>query len=130
MMGAPIQWTANIIEHMHQAEVKFGFDGMNYHNFEEQCTRILDWQEQVQLFDSICEFIVNGGPTFSSPVNAAAPENIITSWCPIQNFFLNGLVSLASLAAFHFNKTPDMVSSSIALTAHLYALLDFWPALP
>ena len=48
---------------------------------------------------------------------------------PMQNYFLKGLVSSNSLAAFHLKKTPDIASISIGEATRLYALQDFWPAL-
>jgi hypothetical protein len=57
MMGAPFQWTANVMEQLHTTQVKITFCLTNHHShFEEQCARILDWQEQVWLFDSVCHF--------------------------------------------------------------------------
>jgi hypothetical protein len=72
---------------------------------------------------------VGGDPIFSGPVDATAPENIFTSQRPMLNYFLRSLISPNSLAAFHVNKSPDIVSISIESAAHLYALLDLWPAL-
>jgi hypothetical protein len=130
MMGAPFQWTTNVTERLHTTQVKITFCLTNHHShFEEQCARILDRQERVRLFNSVCHFCVGGDPIFSGPVDATAPENVFTSQCPTQNYFLRSLVSPNSLAAFHVNKSPDIVSISIESAAHLYALPDLWPAL-
>ena len=128
MMGASIQWTANITERLHTT-MKNAFHAMNHRDFVEQCMRILDWQEQVWLFDLFYKFLVNGDPTFSSPVNTVVPQDVVTSWHPIQNYFLKGLVTPDSLAVLHFNKSPDIASISIESAAHLYALPDLWPVL-
>ena len=129
MMGAPIQWTADVTERLHITEVKFTFGLTNHCNFKEQCARILDRLEQVWLFDLYCQLCICGGLTLSSPVNEAVPETLITAQCPIQNYFSKGLVSPNSLAAFHFNKSPDITSISIGEAARMYTLLDLWPAL-
>ncbi|KAH8987702.1 hypothetical protein EDB86DRAFT_2808727, partial [Lactarius hatsudake] len=147
MMGAPIQWTADVTERLHITKVKHPFRAMNHHNFEEQCARILDRLECVKLFDFFCKFLANGNLKPSNPVVAEAAltaqqdlhpvlpptvatcEEIVMSQRPMQNYFLKGLVSSNSLAAFHLNKTPDIASISIGEATHLYALQDFWPAL-
>ncbi|KAH9066073.1 hypothetical protein EDB83DRAFT_2506343 [Lactarius deliciosus] len=147
MMGVPIQWTADVTERLHITEVKHPFRATNHRNFEEQCTRILDWLERVHLFDLICSFLANGNLKHENlaaaeavlaveqdldtahSLTATAHEMIITSRCPTANYFLNGFVSSDSLTTFHLNKTPDIASISISDTANLYALQDFWPAL-
>ncbi|KAH9009022.1 hypothetical protein EDB84DRAFT_1446577 [Lactarius hengduanensis] len=147
MMGAPIQWTANVTECLHITEVKHPFRATNHCNFEEQCARILDRLECVKLFNFFCNFLANGDLKPSNPFVAeaaltaeqdlhpvlppavAACEEIIMSERPMQNYFLKGLVSLNSLAAFHLKKTPDIASISIGEATRLYALQDFWPAL-
>jgi hypothetical protein len=130
MMGAPFQWTADIMEWLHTTQVKITFHLMNHHShFEEQCTRILDRQEQVWLFNSVCHFHVGGDHIFSGPVDMTAPENVFTSQHPMQNYFLRSLVSPNSLVAFHVNKSPDIVSISIESAAHLYVLPDLCPVL-
>ncbi|KAH8979276.1 hypothetical protein EDB86DRAFT_2814758 [Lactarius hatsudake] len=147
MMGAPIQWTADVTERLHITEVKHPFRATNHRNFEEQCARILDRLERVKLFDFFCKFLANGDLKLSNPVvteavltaqqdlhpvlppTVATCEEIVMSQRPMQNYFLKGLVSSNSLAAFHLNKTPDIASISIGEATHLYALQDFWPAL-
>ncbi|KAH8983317.1 hypothetical protein EDB86DRAFT_2811651 [Lactarius hatsudake] len=147
MMGAPIQWTADVTERLHITEVKHPFRATNHRNFEEQCARILDRLERVKLFDFFCKFLANGDLKPSNPVvteavltaqqdlhpvlppTVATCEEIVMSQRPMQNYFLKGLVSSNSLAAFHLNKTPDIASISIGEATHLYALQDFWPAL-
>ncbi|KAH9009376.1 hypothetical protein EDB83DRAFT_2509004 [Lactarius deliciosus] len=147
MMGAPIQWTADVTERLHITEVKHPFRATNHRNFEEQCARILDRLERVKLFDFFCNFLANGDLKPSNPFVAeaaltaeqdlhpvlppavAACEEFIMSRRPMQNYFLKGLVSSNSLAAFHLNKTPDIASISIGEATRLYALQDFWPAL-
>ncbi|KAH8983937.1 hypothetical protein EDB92DRAFT_1936602 [Lactarius akahatsu] len=147
MMGAPIQWTADVTERLHITEVKHPFRATNHCNFEEQCARILDRLERMKLFNFFCKFLANGDLKLSNPVVAEAAltaqqdlhlvlpptmatcEEIVMSQCPMRNYFLKGLVSSNSLAMFHLNKTPDITSISIGEAAHLYALQDFWPAL-
>ncbi|KAH9001804.1 hypothetical protein EDB86DRAFT_3063618 [Lactarius hatsudake] len=147
MMGAPIQWTADVTERLHITEVKHPFRATNHRNFEEQCARILDRLERVKLFDFFCKFLANGDLKPSNPVvteavltaqqdlhpvlppTVATCEEIVMSQRPMQNYFLKCLVSSNSLAAFHLNKTPDIASISIGEATHLYALQDFWPAL-
>ncbi|KAH9011301.1 hypothetical protein EDB84DRAFT_1590710 [Lactarius hengduanensis] len=147
MMGAPIQWTADVTECLHITEVKHPFCATNHCNFEEQCARILDRLECVKLFDFFCNFLANGDLKPSNPFVAEAAltaeqdlhpvlppavatcEEIIMSERPMQNYFLKGLVSLNSLAAFHLKKTLDIASISIGEATRLYALQDFWPAL-
>ncbi|KAH8983931.1 hypothetical protein EDB92DRAFT_1819274 [Lactarius akahatsu] len=147
MMGAPIQWTADVTERLHITEVKHPFRATNHRNFEEQCARILDRLERVKLFDFFCKFLANGDLKLSNPVvteaaltaqqdlhpvlppTVATCEEIVMSQRPMQNYFLKGLVSSNSLATFHLNKTPDIASISIGKATHLYALQDFWPAL-
>ena len=129
MMGAPIQWTADVTERLHITEVKYTFRATNHRNFEEQCARILDRRERVTLFDSFCEFVAKGDPTLTNPVDAPMPEHVLISQRPTSNYFLKGLVSSNSLAAFHLNKKPDILTISIGDAANLYALQDFWPAL-
>ncbi|KAH8997724.1 hypothetical protein EDB86DRAFT_3064262 [Lactarius hatsudake] len=139
MMGAPIQWTADVTERLHITEVKHPFRATNHRNFEEQCARILDRLERVKLFNFFCKFLANGNLKPSNPVVAEAalttqqdlhlvlPPTVAT--CEEINYFLKGLVSSNSLAAFHLNKTPNIASISIGEATHLYALQDFWPAL-
>jgi hypothetical protein len=147
MMGAPVQWTADVTERLHITEVKHPFRSTNHRNYEEQCARILDRLERVKLFDLSCSFLANHDLKLASPVAAEAAlvaeqdlhsapplaaavhEKIVISRRPMQNYFLKGLVSSNSLAAFHLNKTPDIASISIGEAADLYALQDFWPAL-
>ena len=131
MMGAPIQWTADVMERLHITEVKHTFRATNHRNFEEQCARILDRRERVRLFDLFCEFVAKGDPALTSPVDvsAPAPELVLTSQRPMPNFFLKGLLSSNSLVTFHLSKTPNITSISIGEAADLYALQDFWPAL-
>ena len=148
MMGAPIQWTADVTERLHITEVKLPFRATNHRNFEEQCARILDRLERIKLFDLFCSFRVDGDPTLASPAAAeadldaqqdlhsahplavAAVEKLVrSSQRPAQNYFLEGLVSSDSLAAFRLKETPDMASISIGEAAELYMLQDFWPAL-
>ncbi|KAH8977014.1 hypothetical protein EDB83DRAFT_2538197 [Lactarius deliciosus] len=118
-------------EHLHITEVKHPFCAMNHYNFEEQCTRILDWLEHMKLFNFFCKFPANGDLKPSNPVvteaaltaeqdlhpvlplTMATCEEIVMSQCPMQNHFLKGVVSSNSLAVFCLNKTPDIASISI-----------------
>ena len=95
-MGAPIQWTTDVMECLHITEVKYTFHATNHCNFKEQCVRILDWWEQVRLFDLFCEFVAKDDPTLTSPVDVfePTPELILTSQHPMLNFLLKGLVIL------------------------------------
>ncbi|KAH8996029.1 hypothetical protein EDB92DRAFT_1967415 [Lactarius akahatsu] len=139
MMGAPIQWTADVTERLHITEVKHPFCATNHCNFEEQSARILGRLEHVKLFNFFCKFLANvvaeAALTAQQDLHPVLPptmatcEEIVMSQRPMQNYFLKGLVSLNSLAAFHLNKTPDIASISIGKATHLYALQDFWPAL-
>jgi hypothetical protein len=147
MMGAPIQWTADVTERLHITEVKHPFRATNHRDFEDQCARILDRLERVRSFDLICSFRANGSLKLENPAAAEAflaaeqdphtahslatnaHEKIVTSRRPIRNYFLDGFLSSNSLTAFHLNNTPDIASISISKATDLYSLQDFWPAL-
>ncbi|KAH9020515.1 hypothetical protein EDB84DRAFT_1589727 [Lactarius hengduanensis] len=103
MMGAPIQWTADVTEALHITEVKHPFRATKHRNLKEN---------KQDLHPVL-------------PPAVAACEEIIMSERPMQNYFLKGLVSSNSLAAFHLKKTPDIASISIGEATRLYALQDF-----
>jgi hypothetical protein len=130
-MGAPIQWTADVTEHLHITQVKYTFRATNHRDFEEQCARILDRSERVYLFDLLCSVATQDtSPAASTCPSAIFPdEKLITSRRPMRNHFLKGFLSSTSLAAFHLKKSPDIASLSIDQAADLYKLSDFWPAL-
>jgi hypothetical protein len=82
-MGAPVQWSADVMEQLHITEVKLTFGSTNHCNFEEQCARILDQSECVYLFNLLCSFA--RGTSLASFIcpSTGSDEKIVTSRRPM-----------------------------------------------
>ncbi|KAG1738109.1 uncharacterized protein EDB91DRAFT_1082869 [Suillus paluster] len=116
-------------------------------SFEEQCVRILNHQESMEIFDLYALLTSRGAPL----VNAIHTEdeevtttNPALSWVscilpdkvksvhgprPVHNHFLKGILSGDALTAFQLNVMPDYKSLSLAEICTKYALPDFDHAL-
>jgi hypothetical protein len=71
MMGAIMQYTADVSERLLITHCKHTFKGTNHVNFwEEQCVRILDRQEKVRLFDLYSLLRSNGASLINETIEA------------------------------------------------------------
>jgi len=137
-LGSPMQWTADITEHLHVVHCKNPFRATNHRNFEEQCVQILDRLERMLNFDVYHLVRMHGLQAASALIRDAdsvskatlpAEEQIYDSPRPLTNLFLKGVVAPSAQVAFRLTNAPDICSMSIADAAIAYRLPDLIPAL-
>ncbi|KAG1895780.1 uncharacterized protein F5891DRAFT_1130491 [Suillus fuscotomentosus] len=113
------------------------------HYFTEQCIRILNRQESMEIFD-LYALLTSWGASLVNAIHAEDEDFTITnpalSWVsrilpdevksvhgprPVHNHFLKGILSGDALTAFQLNVTPDYKSLSPAEIRTKYTLPDF-----
>ncbi|KAG1830798.1 hypothetical protein EV424DRAFT_1470212 [Suillus variegatus] len=144
-LGTLMQFSADMTERLLITHCKHLFERTNRRStdFTEQCVRILNRQESMELFNLYALFYSRG----ASLVNAIRIEdeevttvNPALSWIsrvlpdethsvhgprPVRNHFLKGILSGDALTAFHLTSTPDFNAlTPIAIEAK-YSLVDF-----
>lgn len=148
-LGTLMQFSADTTERLLITHCKdlFPRTARQSKDFTEQCVRILNRQESMEIFDIYALLTSRGAPL----VNAihAEDEEITTtnpalSWVsrilpdevksvhgprPVRNHFLKGILSGDALTTFQLNVTPDYKSLSLAEIPTKYSLPDFDHAL-
>jgi hypothetical protein len=148
-LGTLMQFSADTTERLLITHCKdlFPRTARQSKDFTEQCVRILNRQESMEIFDlyalltSRGASLVNAMHTEEEEVAAANPA---LSWVsrvlpdevtsvrgprPVRNHFLKGILSGDALTAFQLNVTPDYRSLTLAEIPMKYALPDFYRAL-
>ncbi|KAG2127479.1 hypothetical protein DEU56DRAFT_973809 [Suillus clintonianus] len=116
-------------------------------DFTEQCVRILNRQESMEIFDLYALLTSRGAPlvnaihtedeevTTTNPalswVSRVLPDevNSVRGPRPVRNHFLKGILSEDALTAFQLNVAPDYKSLSPVEIRTKFALPDFDRAL-
>jgi len=137
-LGSPMQWTADITEHLHIINCKQPFQATNHRNFEDQCVRILDRLERMLNFDVYHLVHMHGLNTVSAIIRDAnrvsdqdlpVEERVFDCPHPLWNLFLKGIVTSNAQVAFSLTKAPNLSNVSLTNAAEMYQLPDFIPAL-
>ena len=137
-LGSPMQWTADITEHLHVINCKQPFRATNHRNFEEQCVRVLDCLERILNFDVYHLVRTHGLNTVSTIIRDAdrvsdqavpVKERFHDAPRPLRNLFLKGIVAPNAQVTFSLTKIPDISGLSLTDTAAMYHLPDLVPAL-
>ncbi|KAG1864380.1 hypothetical protein F4604DRAFT_1882085 [Suillus subluteus] len=148
-LGTLMQFSADMTERLLITHCKHLFERTNRRStdFTEQCVRILNRQESMELFNLYALFYSRG----ASLVNAIHIEdeevttvNPALSWVsrvlpdeahsvhgprPVRNHFLKGILSEDALTAFHLTSKPDFNALTPVSIQTKYSLLDFDHAL-
>ncbi|KAG1887539.1 uncharacterized protein F5891DRAFT_1132109 [Suillus fuscotomentosus] len=148
-LGTLMQFSADVTERLLITHCKdlFPQTSRQIKDFTEQCVRILNCQESMEMF-GLYTLLTSRG---ASLVNAIYTEdedvtiaNPALSWVsrvlpdevksihgprPVRNHFLKGILSGDALTAFQLNITPDYKSLSPSDIHAKYALLGFERAL-
>ncbi|KAG1842449.1 hypothetical protein C8R48DRAFT_679004 [Suillus tomentosus] len=148
-LGTLMQFSADMTEHLLITHCKhlFGRTNRRSTDFTEQCVRILNRQESMELFNLYALFYSRG----ASLVNAICMEdeevttvNPALSWVsrvlpdeahsvhgprPVRNHFLKGILSGDAHTAFHLTSTPDFKALTPIAIETKYSLVNFNRAL-
>ncbi|KAG1717844.1 hypothetical protein EDB19DRAFT_1863760 [Suillus lakei] len=148
-LGTLMQFSADTTERLLITHCKdlFPRTARQSKDFTEQCVRILNRQESMEIFDlyalltSRGASLVNAMHTEEEEVAAANPAlswvsrvlpdevTLVRGPRPVRNHFLKGILSGDALTAFQLNVTPDYRSLTLAEIPMKYALPDFYRAL-
>ncbi|KAG1892914.1 uncharacterized protein F5891DRAFT_1131436 [Suillus fuscotomentosus] len=99
-------------------------------DFTEQCVRILNRQESMELFN-LYALITSHGASLVNPalswISRILPDEAYSVYGPrrVRNHFHKGILSGDALTAFHLTSTPDLKSLSPVDILTKYALIDF-----
>ncbi|KAG1869280.1 hypothetical protein C8R48DRAFT_598034, partial [Suillus tomentosus] len=148
-LGTLMQFSADMTERLLITHCKhlFGRTNRRSTDFTEQCVRILNRQESMELFNLYALFYSRG----ASLVNAICMEdeevttvNPALSWVsrvlpdeahsvhgprPVRNHFLKGILSGDAHTAFHLTSTPDFKALTPIAIETKYSLVNFNRAL-
>ncbi|KAG1891885.1 uncharacterized protein F5891DRAFT_1131466 [Suillus fuscotomentosus] len=148
-LGTLMQFSADMTERLLITHCKhlFGRTNRRSTDFTEQCVRILNRQESMELFNLYVLFYSRG----ASLVNAICMEdeevttvNPALSWVsrvlpdeahsvhgprPVRNHFLKGILSGDAHTAFHLTSTPDFKALTPIAIETKYSLVNFNRAL-
>ncbi|KAG1870896.1 hypothetical protein F4604DRAFT_2017171 [Suillus subluteus] len=131
-LGTLMQFSADMMEHL-----------LITHYFMEQCVRILNHQEAMEIFNLYALLTSCGAPLVNAMCaeeDEVATTNPVLSWVsqvlpgevksvhgprPVHNHFLKGILSRDAQTAFQVNVTPDYRSLSPTEIFAKYALPDF-----
>jgi hypothetical protein len=148
-LGTLMQFSADTTERLLITHCKqlFPRTARQSKDFTEQCVRILNRQESMEIFDLYALLTSRGAPLVNA-IHAedeeVATTNPALSWVsrilpdevksvrgprPVRNHFLKGILSEDALTAFQLNVTPDYKSLSPAEIRTKYSLPDFDRAL-
>ncbi|KAG1718386.1 hypothetical protein EDD22DRAFT_983580 [Suillus occidentalis] len=144
-LGSLMQFSADMTERLLITHCKHLFERTSRRStdFTEQCVRILNRQESMELFNLYALFYSRG----ASLVNAINIEdeelttvNPALSWVsrvlpdevhsvhgprPVRNHFLKGILSGDAHTAFHLTSTPDFNALTSASIQTKFSLVDF-----
>ncbi|KAG2100377.1 uncharacterized protein F5147DRAFT_747111 [Suillus discolor] len=144
-LGTLMQFSADMTERLLITHCKHLFGRTNWRStdFTEQCIRILNRQESMELFNLYALFYSRG----ASLVNAICMEdeevttvNPALSWVshvlpdeahsvhgprPVWNHFLKGILSGDAHTAFHLTSTPDYKALTPIAIETKYSLVNF-----
>ncbi|KAG2741692.1 hypothetical protein P692DRAFT_20879866 [Suillus brevipes Sb2] len=144
-LGSLMQFSADMTERLLITHCKHLFERTSRRStdFTEQCVRILNRQESMELFNLYALFYSRG----ASLVNAINIEdeeittvNPALSWVsrvlpdeahsvhgprPVRNHFLKGILSGDAHTAFHLTSTPDFNALSTVSIQTKFSLVDF-----
>ncbi|KAG0693787.1 hypothetical protein DFH29DRAFT_985410 [Suillus ampliporus] len=148
-LGTLMQFSADMTEHLLITHCKdlFPWTARQSKDFMEQCVRILNHQESMEIFD-LYALLTSCGVSLVNAMYAKEEEvattNPALSWIsrvlpdkvnsvrgprPVHNHFLKGILSGDALTAFQLNVTPDYKSLSPADIHMKYTLPSFDHAL-
>ncbi|KAG1867447.1 hypothetical protein C8R48DRAFT_793878 [Suillus tomentosus] len=148
-LGTLMQFSADLTEQLLITHCKdlFPWTSPQIKDFTEQCVRILNCQESMEMF-GLYMLLTSRGVSLVNAIHAK-DEDITTtnpalSWVsqvlpdevrsihgpqPVRNHFLKGILSEDALTAFQLNVAPDYKSLSPSEICRKYAVLDFDRAL-
>ncbi|KAG1891770.1 uncharacterized protein F5891DRAFT_1197466 [Suillus fuscotomentosus] len=148
-LGTLMQFSADVTERLLITHCKdlFPRTSRQIKDFTEQCVRILNRQESMEMF-GLYMLLTSRGASLVNAIHAE-DEDITTtnpalSWVsrvlpdevrsihgprPVRNHFLKGILSEDALTAFQLNVAPDYKSLSPSEIRRKYAVLDFDRAL-
>ncbi|KAG1872583.1 hypothetical protein C8R48DRAFT_769988 [Suillus tomentosus] len=148
-LGTLMQFSADTTERLLITHCKdlFPRTARQSKDFTEQCVRILNRQEAMEIFD-LYALMTSRGASLVNAMHAEEDEvettNPALSWVsrvlpdevksvrgprPVRNHFLKGILSGDAQTAFQVNVTPDYRSLSPTEISTKYALPDFDRAL-
>ncbi|KAG1895057.1 uncharacterized protein F5891DRAFT_960655 [Suillus fuscotomentosus] len=144
-LGTLMQFSADMTERLLITHCKdlFARTSRRVNDFTEQCVRILNRQESMELFN-LYALITSHGASLVNAINLEDEEvttvNPALSWISrilpdeaysvhgprrVRNHFHKGILSGDALTAFHLTSTPDLKSLSPVDILTKYALVDF-----
>ncbi|KAG1785129.1 uncharacterized protein HD556DRAFT_1250391 [Suillus plorans] len=144
-LGTLMQFSADTTERLLITHCKdlFPRTARQSKDFTEQCVRILNRQELMEIFD-LYALLTSRGASLVNAIHAEDEDvtiaNPALSWVsrilpdevksvhgprPVRNHFLKGILSGDALTAFQLNVTPDYKSLSPAEIRTKYTLPDF-----
>ncbi|KAG1901636.1 uncharacterized protein F5891DRAFT_1128051 [Suillus fuscotomentosus] len=148
-LGTLMQFSADVTERLLITHCKdlFPRTSQQIKDFMEQCVRILNRQESMEMF-GLYTLLTSRGASLVNAIHAE-DEDITTtnpalSWVsrvlpdevrsihgprPVRNHFLKGILSEDALTTFQLNVAPDYKSLSLSEIRRKYAVLDFDRAL-
>ncbi|KAG1862846.1 hypothetical protein C8R48DRAFT_603026 [Suillus tomentosus] len=148
-LGTLMQFSADVTERLLITHCKdlFPWTSRQIKDFTEQCVRILNRQESMEMF-GLYMLLTSRGASLVNAIYAEDEDvtiaNSALSWVsrvlpdevksihgprPVRNHFLKGILSGDALTAFQLNITPDYKSLSPSDIRMKYALLGFERAL-
>ena len=142
--GSPIQYTADVSEHLLCTYCKNPFQCTNKHgDFAEQVVRILDREEMMHQYDLYMMLCINNIPlvnTIEEEEEEVHMEDPTREWISrvlpselrqisaprtIHNHFLTGILSRNVQTALHVTASPDVRNTTLDAIIGLYNLPDF-----
>ncbi|KAG1781688.1 hypothetical protein EV702DRAFT_1177394 [Suillus placidus] len=148
-LGTLMQFSADVTERLLITHCKdlFLWTSRQIKDFTEQCVRILNRQESMEMF-GLYTLLTSRGASLVNAIHTEDEDvtttNPALSWVsrvlpdevksihgprPVRNHFLKGILSGDALTAFQLNVAPDYRSLSPFDIRTKYALLDFDRAL-
>ncbi|KAG1848760.1 hypothetical protein DFJ58DRAFT_729794 [Suillus subalutaceus] len=134
-LGTLMQFSADVTEWLLITHCKdiFPWTSRQIKDFTEQCVRILNRQESMEMF-GLYTLLTSHGASLANAIHDEDEDvtttNPALSWSihgprPVRNHFLKGILSGDALTAFQLNVTPDYKLLSPSDIRTKYALFDF-----